>query len=207
MCNSPLRDLVNIKQSIELRTGRGGRYVGKQTPPDPMETVRRCKSLSQFAKDLENIRPCRVLKGVEKVGKRLIRSDGDGLTWRESIELAPRQFARDLVNIQQSRVPEEGRENVGVTNGPLKFLTARKILPLLAKFRRVLAPQIFALLASSHSKFFISARARKKNRSARHARECSQRPFVTLNVGKRSPSIYGQVSRPPPSIFQPLLLK
>ena len=42
-------------------------------------------------------------------------------------------------------------------NGPLKFLTARKILPLLdllTKFKRV--------LASSQSKFFISARARKK---------------------------------------------
>ena len=50
-------------------------------------------------------------------------------------------------------------------NGPLKFLTARKILPLLnllAKFKRVLA-----CLCS------------QKNRSARHARECLQRPFVT----------------------------
>ena len=53
-------------------------------------------------------------------------------------------------------------------NGPLKFLTARKILPLLdllAKFKRVLAcscSPIFALLASSQSNFFISARARKK---------------------------------------------
>ena len=53
-------------------------------------------------------------------------------------------------------------------NGPLRFLTARKILPLLdllAKFKRVLAcsgSPIFALLASSQSKFFISARARKK---------------------------------------------
>ena len=66
-------------------------------------------------------------------------------------------------------------------NGPLKFLTARKILPLLnvlAKFKRVLAC-FLQLLASSQSKVFISARACKKNRSARHARECSQRPFVT----------------------------
>ena len=53
-------------------------------------------------------------------------------------------------------------------NGPLKVLTARKILPLLdllAKFNKcslARAPQIFALLASSQSKFFISARARKK---------------------------------------------
>ena len=74
---------------------------------------------------------------------------------------------------------------LGVMNGPLKFLTARKILPLLdllAKFKRLLAcscSQIFALLASSHNKFFNSARARQKNRSARHSRECSQRPFVT----------------------------
>ena len=56
----------------------------------------------------------------------------------------------------------------GVMNGPLKFLTARKILPLLdllAKIKRVLACSCspnFALLASSQSKFFISARARKK---------------------------------------------
>ena len=41
------------------------------------------------------------------------------------------------------------------------------------------APQVFALLASSQSKFFISAHARKKNSSAQHARECSQRPFDT----------------------------
>ena len=50
-------------------------------------------------------------------------------------------------------------------NGPLKFLTARKILPLLdllAKFKRVLA-----------------CSCSPKNRSARPARECSQRPFVT----------------------------
>ena len=54
-------------------------------------------------------------------------------------------------------------------NGPLKFLTARKILPLLdlfEKFKRVLAcscsPNFLALLASSQSKFFICARARKK---------------------------------------------
>ena len=53
-------------------------------------------------------------------------------------------------------------------NGPLKFLTARKILPLLdllAKFKRVLAcscSPILALLASLESKFFISAPVRKK---------------------------------------------
>ena len=57
---------------------------------------------------------------------------------------------------------------VGVMNGPLKFLTAQNILPLLdllAKLNECLlarAPQIFALLASSQGKFFTSARARKK---------------------------------------------
>ena len=74
-------------------------------------------------------------------------------------------------------------------NGPWKFLTARKILPLLdllAKFKRS------KLLAARKANFFISARARKKNRSARHARECSQRPFVTptsctVNIMLKSP--------------------
>ena len=44
-------------------------------------------------------------------------------------------------------------------NGPWKFLTARKILPLpdlLSKFKRS------KLLAARKAKFFISARARKK---------------------------------------------
>ena len=79
----------------------------------------------------------------------------------------------------------------GVMNVPLKFLTARKILPfldLLAKFKRMLArsPQIFALLASSQSKFFISAPARKKIAvlgMLANARKCSQRPFVTPQKG------------------------
>ena len=53
-------------------------------------------------------------------------------------------------------------------NGPLKFLTARKILPLLDLLANLnecslaRAPQIFALLASSQSKFFISAHPRRK---------------------------------------------
>ena len=57
---------------------------------------------------------------------------------------------------------------LGVMNGPLKFLTARKILPLLdllanlSECSLARAPQIFALLASSQNKFFISALARKK---------------------------------------------
>ena len=48
---------------------------------------------------------------------------------------------------------------LGVMNGPWKFLTARKILPLLdllAKFKRS------KLLAARKANFFISARARKK---------------------------------------------
>ena len=69
-------------------------------------------------------------------------------------------------------------------NGPLKFLTARNILPLLnslAKFKRVLA-------CSCSPKFCIARKLAKqiyfcsclqKNRSARHACECLQRPFVT----------------------------
>ena len=54
-------------------------------------------------------------------------------------------------------------------NGPLKFLTtARKILPLLDLLANLnecslaRAPQVFALLATSQSKFFISTPARKK---------------------------------------------
>ena len=48
---------------------------------------------------------------------------------------------------------------LGVMNGPWKFFTVRKILPLLdllAKFKRS------KLLAARKAKFFISARARKK---------------------------------------------
>ena len=53
-------------------------------------------------------------------------------------------------------------------NGPLKFLTARKIYLCsicsqnLNECSLSRAPQIFALLASSQSKCFIFARARKK---------------------------------------------
>ena len=58
---------------------------------------------------------------------------------------------------------------IGVMNGPLKFLTARKILPLLdllAKFKRVLAcacsPNFVRCSQARKTNFFISARARKK---------------------------------------------
>ena len=51
------------------------------------------------------IQQSRVEEGVETVGKRFAR--------QESIGLAACQLARDLVNIQQSRVPEDGVEKVG----------------------------------------------------------------------------------------------
>ena len=53
-------------------------------------------------------------------------------------------------------------------NGPLKFLTARKILPLLdllAKFKRVLACSCspnFCVARKLAKQFFFSVRARKK---------------------------------------------
>ena len=74
---------------------------------------------------------------------------------------------------------------LGVMNGPLKFLTARKILPLLdllAKFKRVLACSCspnFCVARKLAKQIFYFCSCSKKNRSARHARECSQRPFVT----------------------------
>ena len=74
---------------------------------------------------------------------------------------------------------------IGVMNGPLKFLTARKILPLLdllAKFKRVLAcscsPNI-CVARKLAKQIFYFCWCSQKNRSARHARKCSQRPFVT----------------------------
>ena len=68
---------------------------------------------------------------------------------------------------------------------PLKFLTARKILPLLdllAKFKRVLACSCspnFCVARKLAKQIFYFFSCSQKNRSARHARECSQRPFVT----------------------------
>ena len=64
-------------------------------------------------------------------------------------------------------------------NGPLKFLTARKILPLLdllAKFKRVLAcscsPNFCVARKLAKQSFYFCSCSQKK-RSARHARECS----------------------------------
>ena len=70
-------------------------------------------------------------------------------------------------------------------NGPLKFLTSRKILPLLdllSKFKRVFAcscsPNLCVARKLAKQMFYFCS-CSQKNRSARHARECSQRPFVT----------------------------
>ena len=77
---------------------------------------------------------------------------------------------------------------LGVMNGPLKFLTARKILPLLdllAKFKRVLACSCspsFCVARKLAKQFFYFCSCSQKNRSARHTRECSQRPFVTPSI-------------------------
>ena len=74
---------------------------------------------------------------------------------------------------------------VGVMNGPLKFLTAHKILPLLdllAKFKRVLACSCspnFCVARKLAKQIFYFCSCSQKNRSARHACKCSQRPFVT----------------------------
>ena len=61
-------------------------------------------------------------------------------------------------------------------NGPLKFLTARKILPLLdllAKFKRVLAcsrSPDFCVARKLAKQIFYFCSCSQKNRSARHAR-------------------------------------
>ena len=73
-------------------------------------------------------------------------------------------------------------------NGPLKFLTARKILPLLdllAKFQRVIACSCspnFCVALKLAKQIFLFLLVLPKNRIARHARECSQRPFVTPQI-------------------------
>ena len=72
-------------------------------------------------------------------------------------------------------------------NGPLKFLTARKIYLCsicsqnLNECSLARAPQIFVLLASSQSNFFYFCLCSQKNHSAPYACKCSQRPFVTPN--------------------------
>ena len=79
--------------------------------------------------------------------------------------------------------------NVGVMNGPLKFLTARKILPLLdllAKFKRVLSCSCspnFCVARKLAKQIFYFCSCSQRNRSARHARECSHRPFITPKCG------------------------
>ena len=70
-------------------------------------------------------------------------------------------------------------------NGPLKFLTARKILPLLdllAKFKRVLACSCspnFCIARKLAKQIFYFRSCLQKNHSAWHARKHSERPFVT----------------------------
>ena len=66
--------------------------------------------------------------------------------------------------------------SLGVMNGPLLNFNCSQNLNECSLAR---APQIFALLASSQSNFFYFCSCSQKNLSARHARECSQRPFVT----------------------------
>ena len=82
-------------------------------------------------------------------------------------------------------------------NGPLKFLTARKILPLLdllAKLKRVLArscsPNFCSCLQARKANFlFLLVLA--KNRSIRRARECSQ---TTIRHLYKIPSCHNLVS-------------
>ena len=75
--------------------------------------------------------------------------------------------------------------SLGVMNGPLKFLTARKILPLLdllAKFKQVLTCSCspnFCVARKLAKQIFYFCSCLQKNHSARHACECSQRPFIT----------------------------
>ena len=75
-------------------------------------------------------------------------------------------------------------------NSPLKFLTARKILPLLdllAKFKRVLAclcsPNLCVTRKLAKQIFYFCS-CSQKNCSARHACECSQRPFITPKIAQ-----------------------
>ena len=78
---------------------------------------------------------------------------------------------------------------LGVMNGPLQFLTARKILPLLdllAKFKRVLACSCspnFCVARKLTKQIFYFCSHSQKNCSAWHAREYSQRPFITPSIG------------------------
>ena len=67
----------------------------------------------------------------------------------------------------------------------ITVLTARKILPLLdllGKFKRVLACSCspnFCVARKLAKHIFYFCSCSQKHRSARHARECSQRPLVT----------------------------
>ena len=72
-------------------------------------------------------------------------------------------------------------------NGPLKFLTARKILPLLdllAKFKRVLACSCspnFCVARKLTKQIFYFCLCSQKNRSARHARKDHSSPLIGIS--------------------------
>ena len=77
---------------------------------------------------------------------------------------------------------------IGVMNGPLKFLTARKILPLLdllAKFKRVLACSCspnFCVARKLAKQIFYFCSCSQKNRSARHARKDHSSPLFIYAI-------------------------
>ena len=79
---------------------------------------------------------------------------------------------------------------LGVMNGPLKFSTARKILPLLdllAKFKWVLACSCSPNFCVAHKlakQIFYFCSCSQKNRSARHARKDHSSPLLLLTLGQ-----------------------
>ena len=74
----------------------------------------------------------------------------------------------------------------GMINGRLKFLTPRKILPLLdllAKFKRVLACSCspnFCVARKLAKQIFYFCSCSQKNRSARHARKDHSSPLIAF---------------------------
>ena len=77
-------------------------------------------------------------------------------------------------------------------DGPLKLLTAGKILPLLdllAKFKRVLACSCspnFCVARKLAKQFFYFCSCSQTNRSARHARKDHSSPLASIFVTKRT---------------------
>ena len=67
----------------------------------------------------------------------------------------------------------------------INILTARKILPLLdllTKFNECSRSPNFCVARKLAKQIFYFCSSSQKNRSVRHARECSQRPFVTPSL-------------------------